>query len=262
LIIDEKSIIDLKTLSLIDSRLQAVMPNTAYRLFRGINVLLCGDFFQLPPVSRRALYSQQNTNVDTIKGQQLYRSFNRTVRLTQVMRQQGEDETSIRFRAALGELREGKLSKESWELLCTCIANQLSPLEVSGFDTALRLYFTKAEVYEQNNKGLTAQNMPIKIVTAVNQGRNAHKATEEEADNLQNEIYICIGARIMLSSNLWIEIGLVNGSMGIITDITWARDQDPFTSLPLAILVEFDGYIGPEFPGCNSGVVPVFTELR
>ena len=63
------------------------------------------------------------------------------------MRQLGEDDISIRFQAALGELREGKLSKESWELLCTRIANQLSPAEVSRFDNALRLYFTKEEVY-------------------------------------------------------------------------------------------------------------------
>jgi hypothetical protein len=53
------------------------------------------------------------TNLKAIKGQQLYRSFDRTVRLTQVMRQQGEDDISIRFRAALSELRVGKLSKES-----------------------------------------------------------------------------------------------------------------------------------------------------
>jgi ATP-dependent DNA helicase PIF1 len=61
--------------------------------------------------------------------------------------------------------------------------------------------------------------MPIKIVTAVNQGRNAHKATEEEANNLQNTVYLCIRARIMLSTNLWTKIGLVNRSISTVSDI-------------------------------------------
>jgi ATP-dependent DNA helicase PIF1 len=262
LIIDEKSMIDLKTLSLIDDHLRAILPHNACNPFGGINVLLCGDFFQLPPVGGRALYSSVCTSPETIKGQQLYRNFDRTVRLVQVMRQQGEDDVSIRFRAALSELREGKLSKESWELFCTRVANQLSPDEVSTFDNALRLYFTKEEVYNRNIHCLTGRNMPVKVLTAVNRGRDAERATEDEADNLPNKIYMCIGARIMLSSNLWTEIGLVNGSMGTVVDITWQLGQDPTTSLPFAVLIQFDGYSGPVFPGCDAGIVPVFAELH
>ena len=147
--------IDLKCLSLIDDRLRAILPHNACSPFGGINVLLCGDFFQLPPVGGRALYSSVCASLETIKGQQLYRSFDQIVWLVQVMRQQGEDDVSIRFRAALSELREGKLSKESWELFCTRVANQLSPDEVSTFDNALRLYFTKEEVYNRNIQCLT-----------------------------------------------------------------------------------------------------------
>jgi hypothetical protein len=105
--------IDLKCLLLIDNRLQAIFPSSGHCKFRGLNVLLCRDFFQLLPVGGRALYSSIYATLETIKGQQLYRSFDQTVRLTQVMRQQGEDDISMRFRAALGELQERKLSKES-----------------------------------------------------------------------------------------------------------------------------------------------------
>ena len=44
--------------------------------------------------------------------------------------------------------------------------------------------------------------MLVKVLTAVNWGRGAEKATEDEADNLLNKIYVCIRAWIMLSSNL------------------------------------------------------------
>ena len=47
------------------------------------------------------------------------------------MRQQGEDDTSIKFRDALSQLRVGQLTKESWELLCSRVRNELSPVEVA-----------------------------------------------------------------------------------------------------------------------------------
>jgi ATP-dependent DNA helicase PIF1 len=104
--------------------------------------------------------------------------------------------------------------------------------------------------------------MLVKVLTAVNQGWNAEKATEDEADNLPNKIYVYIRAQIMLSSNLWTKIGLVNGSIGTVVDITWQQGQDPTTSLPFAVLIQFDGYSGLVFPGCDAGIVPVFAELH
>jgi len=260
LIVDEKSMIDLKMLSLIDTRLRAICPQND-QPFGGINILLCGDFYQLPPVGGHPLYFLRPQHIDAIRGSCLYRAFDQTVRLVDVMRQQGEDDIAVRFRAALGELRSATLSQASWELLCTRTANQLSPDEVDGFDDALRLYYTTAEVRERNHNCLAATNQPIKKLTAEHKGRGASAATEEEADNLSAEIYICIGARIMLTTNLWTEIGLVNGSMGSIEDLSWdyGRQTD---QLPSVILIRFDSYTGPSFPGCPVGTVPVFPQTR
>ena len=104
LMIDGKSMVDLKMLSLIDDHLRVIFPATSHRPFGGINILLCGDFFQLPPVGGKPLYSCRTSHVDEIKGQQLYQIFNKTIRLTQIMRQQGDNPISIRFRQILSEL--------------------------------------------------------------------------------------------------------------------------------------------------------------
>ena len=85
LIIDEKSMINIHTLSLINDRLWAIFPSTSYLPFRSVNILLCRDFFQLLPVGGKPLFSRTHLDVDALKGQQLYQAFDRTVRLTKVI---------------------------------------------------------------------------------------------------------------------------------------------------------------------------------
>jgi hypothetical protein len=62
------------------------------------------------------------------------------------------------------------LLKESWELLCIRIANQLSFKEVAAFDPALQLYFTTKEVRETNFNKLAAANQLVKKILAYYKG--------------------------------------------------------------------------------------------
>lgn len=64
-IIDEKSMVSLATLARIEQRLQQAFP-ASEELFGGVSILLIGDFWQLPPVADKALYSNPHQIQTTI----------------------------------------------------------------------------------------------------------------------------------------------------------------------------------------------------
>ena len=80
------------------------------------------------------------------------------------------------------------------------------------------------------------------MVKATNHGTNADSASTEDASNLETVLPLCIGMRVMLTDNTWIERGLVNGALGYVRDILWKPGSDPRETAPHVVLVEFDEY--------------------
>ncbi|KAM4062456.1 PIF1-like helicase [Hirsutella rhossiliensis] len=148
LIVDEKSMLGLRQLSWIDDRLREAFPNRNEEFFGGLNILLVGDFFQLPPVLQKPLYYDKEVQGVEIKGRNAYRRFDKTVFLKVAQRQRGDDQGA--FRSALEELRLLQLSTESWKLLSSRVQAKLDDQEVAKFVNSLRVYATKDRVMARN----------------------------------------------------------------------------------------------------------------
>lgn len=59
----------------------------------------------------------------------------------------------------------------------------------------------------------------------------------------------------MLTSNLWVDVGLVNGAMGTVQAICYMTGGPP--DLPIAVMVRFDNYSGPTFPDNTVPITPL-----
>ncbi|KAG6982825.1 hypothetical protein FocnCong_v007694 [Fusarium oxysporum f. sp. conglutinans] len=82
---------------------------------------------------------------------------------------------------------------------------------------------------------------------AKNIGNGADKATSEQAGNLAGQFPVCIGARLMLTQNIWQPAGLVNGAQGTVYDIGWAPGADAHRDPPSVIMMVMDKYTGPSY---------------
>jgi len=127
--------------------------------------------------------------------------------------------------------------------------------DLTTFAIALRLYPTVEAVVEHNVTKLKDSGQPIATIKAVHTGANAAKATSDDASGL--EAFVCLpkSARIMLTSNLWVEVGLVNEAMGTIKAICYRNRGPP--DLPIVIMVKFDHYNRPTFHDVTVPIIPI-----
>lgn len=289
IIIDEKSMIGLHLFGQIDACCREANPHCRDIPFGGINIIVIGDFAQLPPVFAKPLYyNEVGTDNDEIFAEgdaanrrgrargaklsdveeaasHLYRQFDKTVILTQIVRQQGEDEESRAFRGILQSLRTGILAVDQWRKLVERVQSNLSAAEVQSFYDALRIFPTKAGVDAFNVTRLRESIQPVLMIKSINQPNAAAKADLTTASNLLALLPVALDTRVMLTANIWVQRGLVNGSIGTIRGVQWAPStQTPRTEMPHLILVEFDHYAAdsPAIDINGRRCVPVFYQTR
>lgn len=228
LIIDEISMMTAELLDKLNELGKKIRGNK--KPFGGIQILLVGDFYQLPPVVKNGETMRFAFESDAWK-----ETITTSIELTLIQRQ--KDET---FHKILKEARVGALSKESCEIL-------RSREGLNWKENKIRptlLFPRRAEVdmiNDSNLRALTGRRYTFKAKLAYD-GKVPHGFSESDegfqrivksfdSDAAYNiELELMVGAQVMLIANIDPEGGLVNGSRGVITSFC------PSTELPM---VEF-----------------------
>ncbi|KAJ5745876.1 ATP-dependent DNA helicase PIF1 [Penicillium odoratum] len=199
LIVDEVSMVDGDLFDKLEEIARRIRNNG--RPFGGIQLVVTGDFFQLPPVperNREAKFSFAAATWNT--------TIQHTILLTHVFRQRDPE-----FAAMLNELRLGNPSASTVDAF-----RRLSrPLNFHDELDATELFPTRNEVENANSARMSRLSGEMMSFTAVDSGTVTDPQYREKL--LSNcmappVIHLKKGAQVMLIKNM--EETLVNGSIG------------------------------------------------
>ena len=256
LIIDEMSMMGHRMMAMVDKRLRQA-TGLLHIPLGGISVILLGDFGQLPPVGDKPLYCAEPHGALAIHGRTTYQLFSTVIILDQVLRQAGSDQTSNEFRKLLLRLRDGIVTHDDWQMLLQRTPQQAR--NTGDFQDAIRLFYDKASVAEYNLKQLYSLKTPVAKICAIHSSNEASKASPDDAGGLYPVLLLASHTRVMLTSNVWQQVGLCNGAAGTIYQFLYQTDNKP-PDLPIAVLVNFDNYAGPPFLSHLPKCVPILFE--
>ncbi len=194
LIIDEISMMSNELLELIDELFKMIKSNTLP--FGGIQVIMVGDFHQLPPI--KGNYCFTSSSWDAL-------NMNNVI-LTDLIRQKDD----LVLQEILEELRTGKMSDKTFEIL-----KSLNKTKFIGDIKPTKLFPVNNNVDKINNK-------EFQKLVKINEGNTTtYKAMANyKIDNIDNfDICLTLNAQIMVIRNLSVENHLVNGTRGIVVGL-------------------------------------------
>ena len=149
--------------------------------------------------------------------------------------------------------------KNDWEILMSR-SSHLLPNSGLTCNSVKLSYGNKQVALENYNKLLTLHT-PVACIDAVHSSVKCRSLPSDDLGGLEAKLFLCVGARVMLTRNLWTELGLCNGAMGYVYDIVYNPGFAP-PSLPVAIIVQFDdSYIGPSFIVDTPRCVPLLPVI-
>lgn len=204
LIIDEISMMSAECLDLLN--VIASRTRNSREVFGGMQVVVCGDFFQLPPIG------DSNNTKFAFEAKCWPKTFvSYSIVLKQIFRQSNDEQ----FMTILNEARVGELSSESTNTLR--VHSMISSRnECSGEYTQLQC--RNHQVDQSNSIEMSKLSGEEHVFNAKDFiGNNAYSSQLKQCSS-QERLVLKVGAAVILLKNIDPEKGLVNGSRGLVVD--------------------------------------------
>lgn len=210
LIIDEVSMVEAQFFDKLEAIARSVRRST--EPFGGIQVIVCGDFLQLPPVSRvkdKASFCFQS------------RSWRKVIQvnmeLTEVRRQ-----TDQSFISLLQAVRVGRVTEE---VTARLMQSAYHKIERDGI-LATRLCTHKDDVELTNENKLKQLPGAVRVFEALDSDPSLVKTIDAQCP-VSRLLQLKVGAQVMLTKNLEVQRGLVNGARGVVVDFQTGKQGLP-----------------------------------
>jgi len=240
LLIDEVSMLTPRKFLQCDSLLKAVRANE--KPFGGLQVVLIGDFFQLPPISSSASSADENATF-IFELESFYALLDEVIDLKEVHRQKDAEFVSLLMRMRVGNLSENDKEVLHSRVNATLKDDGIKPtslfaqnvdVDQMNFLELEKLRTTK-HVFTMRNGCKKSNGGPKLNANQAFDVQNLQKLQDTliKEVNLPQSLELRIGAQVMLVHNLDVSGGLVNGSRGVVIGFAQTskdnldRDFDP-----------------------------------
>ncbi len=223
LIIDEVSMLHASRLDMVDKVLRRFKGNEAP--FGGLQVILSGDFFQLPPINKnKNLDNDINfSSKEMVFNSNAWKSMRPAIcYITEQYRQVDETFTEI-----LNKIRSDELEEMHFEEI-----SKRMNLDIEESQNWTKLYTHNIDVDNLNNLELGKIEGETKIYKMENIGNEVLVGILKKSCLAAETLYLKKGAEVMFIKNN-LEGSYVNGSRGRVVDF---YDEDINTSLPIVEL--------------------------
>jgi ATP-dependent exoDNAse (exonuclease V) alpha subunit len=204
LIIDEISMFDAGRLDSVDIILRTMRDNP--EPFGGIQVVLSGDFFQLPPISRAG------ATVRFAYESKVWEELNLVVCYLDLVYRQSDDP----LLSILQEIRSSEVSEQTIEQLQVRLEKS-----VPDHLTPTRLYTHNVDVDAMNLVELGKLPGEQKVFTMTSYGKKDQVALLKKYCLAPAKLLLKKGAAVMCVKNN-LKAGYVNGTLGIVTNFDYS----------------------------------------